>query len=250
MASQKPIVVGGTYDLGGVVLLKVTVTHQGIPVTEIDPQVTIIRDSDKTAANFSTGNFVPFSTATIVTAPYSASMTEVAFGTYFYEFDPADFDSPDENTYTVIFHYSTFPYEFVLSNEFTFTGVFGAKASGFGILNRETNVCLNTPFKIAYQSVSGLKQVRLTIYNPYGGAVITDVPMIELNSTGVYEYTAQLALEGDHIIYVRDQTNDAKDSMIISVGGSCDKIKRIDQMLRQLTRNPPTVYPCGSDPCS
>lgn len=249
MASQKPVVVGDVYMLGGRALLKVTVSNAGNPVSGIAPLVTIIRDRDGRAANFQTQAFDTFTLASIVTTPYSAAMSEVAFGTYVYEFNPTEFASPDEEVYTVIYHHEVAPNKFVIHSEFTFTDVFGAKTTGFGFANRHTNIEIGKPVRLVYQAITDLP-VRLTIYSPNNEIVVADVPMLELEDTGVYYYDFAFPIQGDHIICAHESVHDSKDCMVMTIGGDSDRLKRIESMLRQLTRNPPSVSVCGVDPCA
>ena len=243
--AQLPLVVGDVYLLGGVARLKVTVSSEGAPVTGLTPFVTIIRDSDGFAANFVTKVFEAFTPASIVTPPYSAPLTEVAFGTYFRDFDPSDFSSTNEEVYTVIFHHEVAPNPFVTHSEFTFSNSLGAKLStGFGLLNRCCNVCVQMPTTIMYQTLSGQSDVELTIFNPFNEVVIAAVPMIELNDTGIYQFTHTFAIQGEHTIIVSEDTHGSTDAMVITVGGAADRLKRIEEMLRSLISNPPSVSPC------
>ena len=246
MAVQDPIVVGSTYEIAGHALLKATVSDgAGEPVRGIVPQVTIVRDRDNTAANFVTMGFETITPVSLETAPYSTDMTEVGFGTYQYEFDPIAFLSPNEEVYTAIFHYGVDPYRFTINSEFTFTDVFGAKINHFGFINRYLNVPVQTPTKIGYKAKSG-SNVELTIYNPFGEVIIAAVPMTELGTTGVFLLDHVFGLQGEHILYGRDLTNHGYDAQILTVGGDSDRLKRIEDMLRSLTRSTPSVGPCGT----
>ena len=51
-------------------------------------------------------------------------------------------------------------------------------------------------------------------------------------------------LQGEHSLQAVDVTNNSTDAMIITVGGDSDRLKRIEDMLRSLTRTTPTVGPC------
>lgn len=242
MSTQGPIVVGSTYEIGGHAVFKITISDSG-PVSGIVPLVTIIRDRDNTAANFVTEQFVAYTPVTILTAPFSDEMTELAFGTYQYEFNPVDFSSPNEEVYTVIYHYEVAPYQFVASEPFTFTDVMGAKFTGFGFMNRYLSVPMRTATKIGYKSKTG-STIQLTIYNPFGEVIIADVPLIEIDSTGIFTLDHTFLLQGDHILQANDITNSSTDAMIITVGGDSDRLKRVEDMLRSLTRTTPSVGPC------
>lgn len=247
MGTQEPIVVGDVYNVGGTAIFKITVTYQGSPVTGAAPLVTVLRDEDKAAANFQTNEFeIPVD---YTASKYSAMMTEVAYGTYFYEFNPTNYDINEEEIYTVIYHHESFP-KFASNSEFMFTDSFGAKVTSFGLVKRNLNVCVNTPFKIAYQAISGIGTIRLTIYNPYNEIVLSDVPMQEMLNTGIYTYDTQLSLQGEHLIYAEETKYDTNDAMLITVGGDCDRLKRIETLIKKLTQNTPIAYACGHDPCA
>ena len=80
--AQLPIVVGDVYLLGGEARLKVSVSSGGVPVLGIAPTVTIVRDRDNFAADFTTGSFDSTTPATLGDSRFRKPMTELGLGVY------------------------------------------------------------------------------------------------------------------------------------------------------------------------
>lgn len=245
--AQLPIVVGDVYLIGGVARLKILISIAGLPAIGLSPTVTIIRDSDDFALNAVLGVFeAPASIGDLSDSRFKIGpLTELGLGYYYYDFDPVTFSSAGEHVYTVIFENTTPGAPIIAKSEFTFSNTFGAQTTGFGFVDREKTVCANEPVKISYQATSGLgSNVLLTIYNPYDDLVFSATPMPELEATGVYVFPYTFTVEGDHLLLVSESVHGSRDAMQLTVGGNASRIKRIEAMVRDLIKNPPTVTPC------
>lgn len=245
MTHSLPVVVGDVYLIGGVARLKVTISLAGVPLTGLTPTATIVRDEDNYALNFTLGVFEePASVGDLSDGRFKTALTEVGQGYYYYDFNPVTFSSPGQNIYTVIFQNSGLN-PIIAQDEFTFSNVLGAQTTGWGFVNREKTVCPNEPVNISYQATSGLgSNVLLTIYNPFGDLIFSATPMPEFEATGIYMLPHTFAVEGEHLLLASESVHGSRDAMQLTVGGSASKIKRIEAMVRDLIKNPPTVTPC------
>lgn len=246
-AAQVPIVVGDVYQIGHVVRFKITISYGGTPVDGIFPTVTVVRDVDNYAADFTLGEFVQSTPASLGNSNFRDTMTPLGLGTYYYDFDPTEFGSMNSReVYTVIYKHDTAPYQIVTHEEFVVAeSLAGAMSTGFGLLARCCNVCRNTQTKIAYQALSGQTDVRISIYNPHGTLIVSEAAMQELGSTGIYQYTFIGQVDGQHTIIAHEETNGTRDAMLLEVGGDCERLKRIEQLLLSLNLQPPSVGPCS-----
>lgn len=243
--AQEFIIVGDVYILGGSARLKITVSQDGLPVDGINPTVTIVRDRDNRAANFVLSQFAPVTPVTISGPNFRTGMTALGLGTYYYDFDPNDFDSSLEEVYTVIYRYDTAPDQFIEENEFTFTNSLAGKLStGFGLLPRYLNVLRNTPTKISYLAMPGQTDVKVSVYDPFGNLLVAGATMAELGSTGVYSFLFTGRVDGDYTIIGSEATNGSKDAYLLTIGGDSDRLKRIESLLLSLNLKAPSVGPC------
>lgn len=238
----KPIVVGSTYFIGSAVRFKVFLSV-GLGIPGQTPLTSVVRDADNFAIDFITDTFEPSTPATLGDSNFRDVMSELGEGSYFYDFDPALFDTVEPGTYTVLFFNETVGFEAASQFEFFFTGTF-ADEREFGFLHRETNVCLNEEVTIAYKALSGQDNVLLNMYDPFDQLIVANATMVELNSTGIYRFNFNFTLAGEYIITGSESTADSSDAMMLTVGGSAQRIKSIESLLAQVLQNPPTVDPC------
>jgi len=245
MVAQKFLIVGDIYLLGGVARLKITVSKDGVPVDGISPTVTIVRDRDNYAADFILSEFTSTTPFIISNPNFRTGMTALGLGTYYYDFDPNIFDSTLGEVYTVIYRYDTAPNQFITEEEFTMTNSLAGKlGTGFGLLPRYLNVPRNVPTRISYLAQPGQTDVKIWIYNPFSTLLVAGATMIELDSTGVYEFNFIGQVDGDFTIIASEDTNGSRDAMLLTIGGDSDRLKRIEQLLLSANLKPPTVGPC------
>jgi hypothetical protein len=242
---QKFITVGDVYMLGGTARLKITISHDGLPVDGIHPTVTIVRDRDNYAVDFVLSEFAP-TTPLIISGPnFRTGMNALGLGTYYYDFDPKDFDSSLEEVYTVIYKYDTSPNQFITESEFTMTNSLAGKLStGFGLLPRYLNVLRNTPTKISYLAMPGQDDVKVSVYDPFGNLLIASATMRELDDTGVYSFLFTGRVDGDYVVIGSEETNGSKDAYLLTIGGDADRLKRIESLLLSANLKAPSVGPC------
>lgn len=245
--TQKPLVVGDVYLLGGEARLKVSVDLSGVPLTGLTPTVTVVRDSDNYAADFVATAFDSNTPASLGDSRFRKTMTELGLGVYYTDFDPLPFGGTTEEVYTVIFRNDP-PSAFLEKAEFTFSNTLSGKLStGFGMLTRQCNVCKNMPFKFSYQAQPGQKDVEIDIYDPNDALLVSAATMQELGGigvTGIYQFEFIGTQDGDHVAVVSEATNGSTDGIVITVGGDADRLKRIEQLLLSLSLQPPSVGPC------
>ncbi len=243
--TQLPVVVGDVYLIGGVARIKVTISLNGDPLLGESPTITVVRDDDNFAADFDLLTFVDYGApAGLDVNNLKFNMTELGLGTYFADFDPALFGSFDEEVYTAIVK-NEGDNAVVAHEEFTISNNLAVgTGTGFGIVDRCCNVCLNTPFVVSYEATTGQTDVILSVYNPFNTLLESNVTMTELDSTGIYQFTFIGQIDGDHTFIMSEATFSSREALVITIGGDCDRLKRIEQMLRDLSLNPPTVGPC------
>ena len=241
-----PIAVGDVYLVGSIARLKLTISFGGTPVDGQTPSVTIVRDCDNNALNFTLGAFVTFSTPGDLDLPvFKSGMTELGQGTYFFDFDPTAFATTTEQVFTVIFRNEDPSFLITAHNEFHFSvNSTQGTGTGFGAVDRYLSVCLEEPTVIAYQANSGQTDVKISIYSPFDALLVSNATMKELNSTGIYRHTFIATLEGDYVMTMSEDTNGSRDALILTAGGDCDRLKRVESLLNDLALNPPTVGPC------
>ena len=88
-----------------------------------------------------------------------------------------------------------------------------------GILNRENVVKRGAKVPIRYRTTTGLTPY-LNVYNPKDALVITNKAMIEVGSTGVYEYIVTFASswgKGDFTVICSEATKGTVDAFVITV---------------------------------
>lgn len=239
----KPIVVGSTYFLDSAVRFKIFLSIAGTGITGQGPFVTIVRDADNFAVDFITDTFEPTTPATIGDSQFRDVMSELGGGSYFYDFDPSLFATVEPGTYTVLFINTTPGLEASSQFEFYYAGTF-ADERKFGFLDRALNVCLNEDVTIAYKALPGQTNVLLNMYDPFDQLIVANATMTELNSTGIYRFNFNFTLAGDYIVLGSETTADSSDAIMVTAGGSAQRLKTIESLLAQVLQNPPSVGPC------
>lgn len=239
----KPIVVGSTYFLESEIRFKIFLSIAGSGVTGQAPFVTLIRDADNSALNFTLGVFEPITPATIGNSQYRDTMTELGNGSYYYPFDPTAFDGVDAGSYTVLFENTAPGLQAASQFEFLYTANF-ANETSFGFVDRDKNVCINEDIMIAYKAPTGQSQVFLDVYDPFDQLVVSKATMSELGSTGIYKFEFNPSLAGEYLFLGSDGAAGSSDAMMITVGGTAEKVKEIQASLAQVLQNPPSVNPC------
>jgi len=250
--SQEPVtIVGGVYILGSFARMKVTISYGGLPIDTALPTVTFIRDSDLKALDFMVDNWATVTPTQLNEGRFKAPMTLLGQGTYYYDFDPTDYGVTEEDIYTVIYRNETTPYFVTAEDEFLVTPTVAGKSSqGFGFVKRTLNVCLNVPIKIGFKAVTGCTEIKINVYDPYGNLLIAGATMQEFGHTGIYFFDFLGRVDGDYLLLGEDGCSGASDAMMLNVGGQCEQLKRIENLLVGMNINPPSVGPCGSNnPC-
>jgi hypothetical protein len=242
--AEQAVIVGDVYQLNGVARLRICLSYGGVPVTGQHPTVTLVRDSDGHALDFVLGSFEPVTPSTLGNSNFKATMLELGVGNYFFDFSPTDYGATKEDVYTVIYRNETPPYLVTVQEEFLFADHFSLEKSG--IVPRPLNVCLNEQFTIKYQSLSGLIDVLISIYNKYNTLLISDANMTEIGHTGIYEFPYIYTLDGEYLIIVREASRGARDAILMRGGGDSCRLKKIEKLLSDFMLNPPSAKPCGT----
>ena len=84
----------------------------------------------------------------------------------------------------------------------------------------------------------------ISIYNPFDILLESAVVMQELESTGIYRHTFIGQTAGDFLMVMSEATHGSRDSILLTVGGDAERLKRMERLLLDLAVNPPTVGPC------
>lgn len=247
--TQKPLVVGDVYLLGGEARFKVSVDLNGVPLTGLAPTVTVVRDSDNYAVDFVATAFDVSTPAILGDSRFRKAMTELGLGVYYADFDPIPFGSTVEEVYTVIFRNGAAdPFSFLEKSEFTFSNTLSGKLStGFGFAQQYLNVCKNTSYKLNYQALPGQTDVEVSIYDPNSNLIVANATMQELGgtgSTGIYQFEFVGTQDGAHVIIASEATHGSTDAMVLTIGGDAERLKQIERLLLQLNLQPPSVGPC------
>lgn len=241
--AQKPVIAGSVYFIDGVARLKMHMSYDGEPLLGQFPTITIIRDSDGYALDFTTDTFIEIvDPADLDQSKFKLQMNELGLGSYWWEFDPLLYGQNIEHVYTSIFINDHPTYNASTHDEFLMTNRFDNPR--FGLLDRPKQVALNEETLIAYQARPGQHDVLLDIYDPFDNLLVASATMIELENTGIYRYKHTFTLDGEYVILVNEETQGSTDSMIIVAGRESDRLKKIEEMLSDLLQNPPTVNPC------
>lgn len=248
--AQEPVVIsGGVYVLGYSARIKLTIAYFGVPVDTAAPTVTLVRDSDLKALDFTIGDWVNATPTQLNESRFKGSMLLLGQGTYYYDFDPTVYGITEEDIYTVIYRSETTPYIATAQDAFLMTPApAGRYSQGFGFVKRYMNVCLNVPVKIGFKAVSGCSNIKINIYDPYNNLLIAGATMTELEHTGIYFFDFLGRIDGDYLLIGEDGCSGASDAIMLNVGGQCERLKRIENLLVSMNINPPTVNSCVN-PC-
>jgi len=244
----RPILVGSVYQQNSRAVLKMSMSIQGSPAIGEVPIVTIIRDRDLYAVDFTTSTFEPTTPATITVNPnFKSAMSEVGAGSYLFNFDPEDYEGVEPGSYTIIFRNERVGAEATTQDELFYTGPAGSLSAGpkLGFIDRYKDVCLNSDTLIAYLATPGQNDVILNIFDPLDNLVVAGATMTELDDTGVFKYNYTFSLAGDYILMGSEASNNSNDALVITVGGNCCTLKRIEQQLGALISCPPSVTSGG-----
>lgn len=240
---QKPVIAGSVYMTDGVARIKMSLSYGGEPLVSQTPTVTIVRDRDNYVLDFTTDTFVETTgPSDLGQSKFKHQMEELGLGSYYWDFDPVLYNAYEEEVYTVIFVNDHPIYGAATQDEFLMTNRFDFPR--FGMLDRPKDICLNEETTFAYQAKPGQTDVLLSIYDQYNNLQVANATMTEIDNSGIYKYKHIFTLDGEYVIVVSENTNKSTDSMLVTVGKGCDRLKRIEQMLSDLIQNPPTVGPC------
>jgi len=241
--AYQPVIIGSVYLTNGIARMKLNISYAGSPLLGQFPTVTIVRDSDNRALDFTTDTFVNVTTPSdLGQAKFKHIMTELGVGSYYWDYNPATYGQTGELVYTVIFVNTHPVFGAVTSDEFMMSDRLDIPR--FGIIDRPKEVCLNEETLIEYQAQINQTDVMINIYDPFDNLIVANATMGELENTGIYRYRHIFTLDGEYTVICGELTSGTTDAQIIVAGRACDRLKRIEQMLSDLLQNRPTVTPC------